>query len=117
MKQTLWLILAILLNSACSGTEDLLVDEIKYEVTLINSTTWHGSYFNQDAQIIGVSNANSNWTKTFKNTNGLSVATLNAYPDGSANNSDALMKIYVNGKVVAQGLSSISPQVWYLFPN
>jgi len=99
---------------SCEKTDS--VDEISYEVTLLNAPTWNGVYFNENAQVIGITDAPNNWKYTFKNHNNLIVVSLTAYADGLNANADAVMKIYVNGRVVASGKSSIWPQVQYQFP-
>ena len=115
MKQ---LMLFVLVTTLCiwSCKKDPKVDEVTYEVTLTNAISWHGAYLDESAHVIGVSAAPTNWKYTFKNDNQLTVATLQAYADGTSNTKDATMKIYVNGKVVAQGNSSVSPQLQYIFP-
>lgn len=115
MKQLmLFSLLSILFVSSCK--KEPAVDEITYEVTLINATTWHGAYLNENTQVISLTSAPNNWKYTFKNDNDLAVATLQAYADGTSGTKDATMKIYVNGTVVAQGKASVSPQIQYLFP-
>ena len=117
MKKAILLsFIALTLLFSCKKEKEISVDEVTYEVTLVNSTTWHGSYLNKSAQIIGITNAPTNWKHTFKNTNNLVVAQLDAYSDGLGVGADAYMKIYVNGTVVASGQSSISPRVMYIFP-
>lgn len=115
MKKMLF-IAATYLISFSSCKKEATVDEVTYEVTLENSTTWHGAYLNKDAQVIGITGAPTNWNYTFKNTNNLIVVTLNAYSDGLGAGADANMKIYVNGTVVTSGKSSVSPQIQYQFP-
>lgn len=115
MKQ---LMLFVLLTSLCisSCTKEPKVAEIKYEVTLTNATSWHGGYMDKDFQIISITNAPNNWTHTFKNDNDMKALMLQAYPDGTRVGADALMRIYVNGMLVAEELSSVFPQVQYQFP-
>lgn len=110
----LFTMLSVLIASSC--TKESKIAEVRYEVSLINATSWQGAYVNQNAQVVGISSAPNNWQHSFKNTQGLTVATIQAYPDGTNSSRDALMKIYVNGKVVAEGYSSVSPQLQYLFP-
>ncbi len=111
----IWLLLIVTFAlTACK--KEMSADEVTYEVTLVSSTTWHGSYLNENAQVVGITNVPSGWKYTFKNTNNLTVATLNAYPDGLSAGADCSMKIYVNGSVVVSGKSSISAQVQYIFP-
>lgn len=115
MKQfMLSALVTCLFLSSCK--KESIVDEVTYEVILTSATFWHGTYFNKDAQIVSISTAPTNWTYTFKNTNELAVVTLQAYADGTSSTKDATMKIYVNGTVVAQGKSSSSPQIQYIFP-
>lgn len=106
--------LTCLLISSCK--KESKVDEIKYEVTLTSATSWYGAYLNESSQVVSMSSAPNNWTYTFKNINELVVVILQAYADGTSNTKDANMKIYVNGTVVAQGKSSASPQLQYIFP-
>ncbi len=113
MKSAIILFFSSLLLFGCKKTT---TNEITYEVTLVNSTTWHGSYLNERAEVVGITDAPSGWKHTFKNTNNLAVAQLNAYPDGIDDSIDAIMTIYVNGKIVASGLSSVFAQVQYIFP-
>ena len=114
MKKILFAAAFFIFLSSCKKEDS--VDEVTYEVTLVNSNTWHGAYLNEDAQVIGITAAPNNWKYTFKNTNNLTVATLDAYSDGLGASADCNMKIYVNGSVVASGKSSISPRVQYVFP-
>lgn len=115
MKQLmLFALLSILTLSSCK--KEPVVDEVTYEVTLTSATTWHGAYLNENAQVISMTSAPNNWKYTFKNDNDLAVATLQAYADGTSGTKDATMKIYVNGTVVVQGKSSVSPQIQYIFP-
>jgi hypothetical protein len=106
--------LACLFVSSCK--KEKTVDEVTYEVTLTNASTWHGSYLDKDGQVIGITAAPNNWTYTFKNNNDLAAVTLQAYADGLSSSKDAVLKIYVNGSVVVQSISSVSPQVQYVFP-
>jgi len=76
---------------------------ITYEVILSNATSWSGNYLNENAVLIEVSNQKSGWKHSFKDTNGLLVLVLSAEPDTFNNNSDALMNIYVDGKLYAKG--------------
>ncbi len=99
-----------------SCTKEKQADEVTYEVSLISSTSWHGAYLDKDASVVGITSAPNNWRYSFKNDNDLTVVTLQAYPDGTNPAADALMKIYVNGRVVVEGRSSIFPQVQYQFP-
>jgi Mycobacterium membrane protein len=115
MKQLmLFTLLTFLVVSSC--TKEPQVDEVTYEVTLTSATSWHGAYLNEDAQVVSISTAPTNWTHKFKNNNELVAVTLQAYADGTSSTKDATMKIYVNGTVVAQGKSSVSPQIQYIFP-
>ena len=114
MKKLVLLLLATIVI-VCSCKKDKKIDEITYEVTLSNSSTWHGAYVNENAQAIGVQNEVNNWKYSFKNVNDLSVAMLQAYADGLGTGADANMIIYLNGNLVASGKSSISPQVSYQF--
>lgn len=114
MKKELALFLLIVSSIACSKEKG--VDEVIYEVTLINSITWHGSYLNENAQVIGVTNAPSGWRYSFKNSNHLVAATLTAYPDGLSASADCNLKILVNSSVVISGKSSISPMIQHIFP-
>ena len=92
------------------------VDDITYEVNLLNASSWHGSFMNEHAQVVGIDNAPDGWKYSFKNSNGLVVLNLVAYADGFATGADAYLKIYINGRVVASGYSSSSPQVQYVYP-
>lgn len=114
MKQ---LMLFVLLTALCTTSckKEPKVAEIKYEVILTNATSWHGAYIDKYIRLIGITNATNNWTYTFKNDNDLQVVTLQAYPDGTRAGADALMRIYVNGTVVAEERSSVFPQVQYQF--
>ena len=115
MKQLMVFILSCsLCMSSCK--KENKVDEVTYEVTLTNATTWHGGYLDENAQAVSVNAASTNWKYTFKNSNNLAAATIQAYADGTNSAKDATMKIYVNGSVVAQGKSSVSPQLQYIFP-
>ena len=115
MKQLITIcLLAVLTMSSCKKED--LVDEVTYEVTLTSSATWHGSYLDEHAQVVSITNAPTNWTYKFKNTNNLFVAMIQAYPDGLSVSADATMRIYVNGTVAAEGKCSVSPQVQYQFP-
>lgn len=104
---------------SCKKSENKSItnpDEIKYEVILENAQTWHGTFLNENAQVISVENATSGWSYTFININNVIAPTLLAYPDFISNNSDCVMKIKKNGNVVASGRSSISPMIQYLYP-
>ncbi len=92
------------------------VDEVTYEVVLISATTWDGIYINENAQTVSISSQRSGWKYSFKNTNGLMVATLLAFPNGTSSAADAIMRIYLNGKVVAEQKYSIASQVQYQLP-
>ena len=102
------------------GCDKIASDQIKYEVTLINCSSWSGSYFNQDASLISITGGSSGWTKSFTNSNGLTALSLQAIPDnfGTVSGMDALLKIYVNGQMVASGnYSSLGSQgLIYSFP-
>ena len=115
MKHLILLCLAALLFMT-SCKKEKKVAEVKYEVTLTNSPTWHGVFLDKDGQAIGITSAPNNWQYTFANDNNLPVVTLLVYVDGTSPGADANMKIYVNGAVVAQSKASIYPQVQYQFP-
>lgn len=95
---------------------DPTTDVITYEVRLENATSWHGVYFNENAQAVDVTDAVSGWKYTFINKNLFIAPTILGYPDGTNINQDCVMTIKVNDVVVANGRSSISPQVQYVFP-
>lgn len=115
MKQLITIcLLALLTMPSCK--KEPKVDEVTYEVILTNSATWHGSYLDENAQAISITNAASNWSYKFKNTNDLAIAVIQAYPDGLSASADATMRIYVNGNKVAEGKSSVFPQLQYQFP-
>lgn len=115
-KNLFWILSFLFFFTQCKKANDVVVNEITYEVTLINSTTWHGSYLNENAEVVGISNVPSGWKYIFKDSKQIGVATLNAYSDGVNLNADANMKIYLNGKIVATGKSSSSPTLQYLIP-
>lgn len=91
-------------------------EEVTYEVLLLAATTWHGTYLNDQGQVISVTGATNGWKHSFTNTKRLSMVTMTAYPDGTEPLAGATMRIYVNGKQVATSNSVISPQVQYQFP-
>lgn len=91
-------------------------DEIKYEVTLQNASTWNGSYVNEYGQAIPVNDAPSGWSFSFINNFNLIAPTIVAYPDGINVNADCFMIIKINGNIVASGKTSISPMVQFLYP-
>lgn len=109
-------LLFILIIFLLSCKKENKIDDVTYEVALINSTTWHGSYFNENAQMVGVEDAPDGWKYSFKNTNHLITLQLDGYTDGFRNGADAFLVIKVNGRIVASGHSSISPSVSYVFP-
>lgn len=115
MKRLILLGLLISLFST-SCKKDIKVDEVTYEVTLINSTSWHGQYLDENANVVSVNNGANNWQYSFKNVNNLTMVLFQAYPNSTASNADVLMKIYVNGNKVAELLNSVFPQVQYYFP-
>lgn len=98
-----------------SCNKSVNTDLIRYEVTLTGAFSWHGSYFNSNAQVVGISNAPNGWKHEFRNTNGLTVLVLSAYADCITSSCDALMKIYLNNRLVAEGWSSSMPQVMYQY--
>ncbi|MBX9782605.1 MAG: hypothetical protein K2X48_04840 [Chitinophagaceae bacterium] len=110
------LLFLLVVTSLLSCKKVAKIDDVKYEITLISATKWHGAYMNENAEVVGVDNAITGWSYSFKNTKNLKAATLQAYPNGTNNNADCILKIYVNGTVVVSGKSSISPQVIYEFP-
>jgi hypothetical protein len=110
------IIAVLLLFEICpSCSKPVVGDKIRYEVTLTGASTWHGSYINANAQIMGITNAPSGWKHEFRNTIGLTVLVLNAYADCMVVGCNALMKIYVNNNLVAEGWSSVTPQVMYVY--
>jgi hypothetical protein len=114
MKKILFIALSsIVMLSACK--KEIKISEITYEVVLKNCSNWNGSYLNENAVVVGV-DVTGNWKYSFKNVNKLGAAVIQAYPDGLADDAEAFMKIYVNGKLVAEGRSSISPQLMYELP-
>ena len=110
------LLLPIVFLSCKKSSSTPSIDEVTYEVTLVNATSWSGVYLNENAQVVNVPAAVSGWRYVFKNTNKLVVATLSAYPNGTSSLANATMRIYVNGTVVAEQKSLVTPQVQYQFP-
>ncbi|MEO8769983.1 MAG: hypothetical protein ABI402_07855 [Ferruginibacter sp.] len=122
MKKTIiYLLMATSLFSACKKDELIIgnpsskVDEITYEVDLQNATTWHGSFMNENAKVVGIDNAPNHWKYTFKNTQNLIVLNVTGYTDGFATGADAHLKIFINGSLVASSYSSSFPQAQYVY--
>ncbi len=114
MRKHLLVIFLIIFLIGCK--KENKIDEVIYSVALINATTWHGSYLNENAQVVGVENAPDGWTYSFKNTNNLSTLQIDGYTDGFRNGADAFLIIKVYSLFVASGHSSISPSLSYVFP-
>ncbi len=115
MKKTGVFALLFFYAFAITCNKPVDADKIRYEVTLTDAATWHGSYLNATAQVVGLTNANNGWKHEFRNTSGLIVLALTAYPDCIIPGCDALMKIYINNNLVAEGWSSVMPQVMYQY--
>jgi outer membrane protein assembly factor BamB len=115
MKSKIMLLLfCAALFGGCS--KETKPDQITYEVLLLNASTWDGSYLDQEARVVSVTNGPLAWEHKFTNDKGLSVLTLQAYPNGIHPQAEAVMKIYINDKVVVEGSSFNSPQVQYIYP-
>jgi hypothetical protein len=98
----------------CSKDE---VDEITYEVTLVNSTKWYGAYLNENAEVVGVSDGPSGWTYSFRNTNDLTVVSAVAFSDRPNAGGYCEMKILLNGRVVASGTTFGPHKLEYVSSN
>ncbi len=116
MKNSI-LIATILLFFFSSCKKDKQPDEIIYEVTLTNSSTWNGSYLNENDQLVDVAGMGNNWRYTFRNTNNLVAVFIVACPNTPYNiTAEAYVKIYVNGKlVVSDRDSSLCASAQYNF--
>ena len=105
-------VLVLLVVSLASCKKEPKVDEITYEVILTNAPTWWGMYLNEKAELVDVHGMKSNWRYTFKNVNGLKALSLMARPDCPDNNQNAVMNVYVNGKLYVT--SSYQPHGEYI---
>ncbi len=98
-----------------TATSTAKIDEVTYEVDLQNATTWHGSFINEHAQVIGIDDAPNHWRYTFKNSQNLMVLNVTGYADGFTPGADAYQKIYINGSLVTSSYSSSFPQAQYVY--
>jgi hypothetical protein len=98
MKRQIAIVLVLIAFLSCKKEK---ARTVTYEVVMLSNGTWSGSYLNENAQIVSVKKQPSGWKYTFEDDNQLQALTLSATPDINDFSADAIMNIYVSGKLYA----------------
>lgn len=116
-KLFLYAIIVVLLTT-CKKDSGATFDEVSYEVILINANTWSGGYLDENAVTVEITDKPGNFKYTFKNKNKICCLYIEARPDlllPIHPNKDAVIRIYVNSRIVRETKYTVSPAIHYQF--